>query len=147
MSFIFRPDIFLVIHKIALKMSFRCSEIRYLQKSVIIWQQQSEILQKLGYTYNDQFQWYLLLFSASDDINIRQTRWPKGEVDKNRVKKSVQSKLTFFVINDHIIGICGMVYDITRRNWLEIKIMPMKLCAQYFISNQALILRRPRYHC
>ena len=53
--------------------------------------------------------------SASDDINIRQTRWPKGEVDENRVKKSAQAKLTFFVvITDHIIIICGMVYGFAR---------------------------------
>ena len=83
--------------------------------------------------------------SASDDINIRQTRWPKGEVDENRVKKSAQAKLTFFiVIIDHII-ICGMVYGITRRNLLEMKINPMKVYAQYFIPNLTLILWRPIY--
>ena len=84
--------------------------------------------------------------SASDDINIRQTRWPKGEVDENRVKKSAQAKLTFFVvITDHIIIICGMVYGITRRNLLEMKINPVKVYAQYFIPNLTLILWRPIY--
>ena len=58
--------------------------------------------------------------SASDDINIRQTRWSKGEVDENRIKKSAQAKLTFFVvIIDHNIIVCGMVYGITRRNLLK----------------------------
>ena len=60
-------------------------------------------------------------------MNIRQTRWPKVEVDENRVKKSAQAKLTFFVITNHIIIICGMVYGFTRRNWLEMKINPMKV--------------------
>ena len=36
--------------------------------------------------------------SASDDINTRQTRWPKWEVDENRVKKSAQAKLTFLLL-------------------------------------------------
>ena len=31
-------------------------------------------------------------------MNIRQTRWPKGEVDENRVKKSAQAKLTFLLL-------------------------------------------------
>ena len=35
------------------------------------------------------------LFSASDDISIRQTRWAKEEMDKNIVKKSRQARLTF----------------------------------------------------
>ena len=63
------------------------------------------------------------------------------EVDKNRIKKSALAKLSFFVlIIDHIIIICGMIYDITRRNWLEMKIMPMKVDAQHFIPNLTLIL-------
>ena len=45
----FRPDIYLAILKIVLNMSFWCTKIRYLQKSVITWQQQSEVLQNLGY--------------------------------------------------------------------------------------------------
>ena len=66
-------------------------------------------------------------------------------MDENRVKKSAQAKLTFFiVIIDHII-ICGMVYGITRRNLLEMKINPMKVYAQYFIPNLTLILWRPIY--
>ena len=86
--------------------------------------------------------------SASDDINIRQTRRPKGEVDENRVKKSAQAKLTLFVVfTDHIIIICGMVYGITRRNLLEMKINPVKVYAQYFIPSLTLILWRPVYHC
>ena len=57
-------------------------------------------------------------------------------MDENRVKKSAQAKLTFFiVIIDHIIIVCGMVYGITRRNLLEMKINPMKVYAQYFIPN------------
>ena len=63
------------------------------------------------------------------------------EVDKNRIKKSALAKLTFFVlIIDHIIIICGMIYDITRRNRLEMKIMPMKVDTQHFIPNLTLIL-------
>ena len=31
-------------------------------------------------------------------MNIRQTRWPKVEVDENKVKKSAQAKLAFFVV-------------------------------------------------
>ena len=70
------------------------------------------------------------------------------EVDKNRTEKSALAKLTFFVlIIDHIIIICGMIYDSTRRNWLEMKIMPMKVGAQHFIPNLTLILWMPRYHC
>ena len=69
-------------------------------------------------------------------------------MDENRVKKSAQAKLTFFiVIIDHIIIVCGMVYGITRRNLLEMKINPMKVYAQYFIPNLTLILWRPIYHC
>ena len=69
-------------------------------------------------------------------------------MDENRVKKSAQAKLTFVVlIIDHIIIICGMVYGITRRNLLEMKINPVKVYAQYFVPNLALILWRPRYHC
>ena len=48
-SFMFRPDIYLTILKIALKMSFWCSKNKILAKVCIIWQQQSEVLQKLGY--------------------------------------------------------------------------------------------------
>ena len=67
-------------------------------------------------------------------------------MDENRVKKSAQAKLTFFiVIIDHIIIVCGMVYGITRRNLLEMKINPMKVYAQYFIPNLTLILWRPIY--
>ena len=91
---------------------------------------------------------WVFFSSASDDINIRQTRRPKGEVDENRVKKSAQAKLTLFVVfTDHIIIICGMVYGTTRRNLLEMKINPVKVYAQYFIPNLTLILWRPVYHC
>ena len=36
------------------------------------------------------------LWRPRDYMNITQTRWPKGEVNENRVKKSAQAKLTFF---------------------------------------------------
>ena len=53
----FRPDIHLAILKIAMKMSFWCSKIRCLQQSVIILQQQSEVLQKLGYFKKKKKKW------------------------------------------------------------------------------------------
>ena len=48
-SFMFRPDIYLAILKITLKMSFWCSKNKILAKVCMIWQQQSQVLQKLGY--------------------------------------------------------------------------------------------------
>ena len=45
------------------------------------------------------------LWRPRNYMNITQTRWPKGEVNENRVKKSAQAKLTFFVINVPVVGV------------------------------------------